>query len=77
MFKAEILKISEFFSENFQFLVVKFSIYLNMRVFVMRGRVGGLDTLYSFYATCYKGKKNKLCDFLFAVLYINYEKSLF
>ena len=26
---------SEFLSENFQFLVVKFSIYLNMRVFVM------------------------------------------
>ena len=28
-------KISEFLSENFQFLVVKFSIYLNRRVFVM------------------------------------------
>ena len=26
---------SEFLSENFQFLVVKFSIYLNRRVFVM------------------------------------------
>ena len=29
------MKISEFVSENFQFLVVKFSIYLNRRVFVM------------------------------------------
>ena len=29
-------KISEFLSENFQFLVVKFSIYLNRRVFVMK-----------------------------------------
>ena len=29
MFWAEIWKISEFLSENFQFLVVKFSIYLN------------------------------------------------
>ena len=29
------MKISEFLSENFQFLVVKFSIYLNRRVFVM------------------------------------------
>ena len=28
-------KISEFLSENFQFLEVKFSIYLNRRVFVM------------------------------------------
>ena len=37
MFWAEIWKISEFLSENFQFLVVKFSIYLNRRVFVMKG----------------------------------------
>ena len=29
------MKISEFFSENFQFLVVKFLIHLNRRVFVM------------------------------------------
>ena len=28
-------KVSEFLSENFQFLAVKFSIYLNRRVFVM------------------------------------------
>ena len=35
MFWAEIWKTSEFLSENFQFLVVKFSIYLNRRVFVM------------------------------------------
>ena len=35
MFWAEIWKISEFLSESFQFLVVKFSIYLNRRVFVM------------------------------------------
>ena len=37
MFWAEIWKISEFFiSENFQLLEVKFSIYLNRLVFVMR-----------------------------------------
>ena len=36
MFWAEIWKISEFLSENFQFLVVKFSIYLNRHVFVMK-----------------------------------------
>ena len=36
MFWAEIWKISEFLSENFLFLVVKFSIYLNRRVFIMK-----------------------------------------
>ena len=30
------MKISELLSENFQFLVVKFSIYLNRHVFVMQ-----------------------------------------
>ena len=34
MFWAEIWKISEFLSEKFHFLVVKFSIYLNRHVFV-------------------------------------------
>ena len=29
------MKISEILSENFQFLVVKFSVYLNRHVFVM------------------------------------------
>ena len=39
MFSAEIWKISEFFvSENFQFLEVKFSIYLNRRVVVKEHR---------------------------------------
>ena len=39
MFWAEIWKISEFFlPENFQFLVMTFSIYLNRRVFVMDSR---------------------------------------
>ena len=36
MFWAEIWKISEFLSENFQFLEVKFSMYLYRQVFVMR-----------------------------------------
>ena len=43
MFWAEIWKISELLSENFQFLVVKFSIYLNRRVFVM---------ITEFYCIC-------------------------
>ena len=34
-FEQKYKKISEFFSENFPFLVVKFSIYLNRRVFVI------------------------------------------
>ena len=34
-FEQEYEKISEFLSENVQFLEVKFSIYLNRRVFVM------------------------------------------
>ena len=36
MFWAETWKISHFLPDNFQFLVLKFSIYLNMRVFVMQ-----------------------------------------
>ena len=38
-FEQKYEKISEFLSENFQILVVKFSIYLNRRVFVMNGIV--------------------------------------
>ena len=34
-FWAEIWKVLKFLSENFQFLVVKFSVYLNRHVFVM------------------------------------------
>ena len=37
-------KISEFLSENFQFLVVKFSIYLNRPVFIMKR---GFDNFHS------------------------------
>ena len=35
MFFKRFKQISEFLSENFQFLAVKFSIYLNRHVFVM------------------------------------------
>ena len=34
-FEQKYEKYQKFLSENFQFLVVKFSIYLNRRVFVM------------------------------------------
>ena len=36
-FEHKYEKYQRFLSENFQFLEVKFSIYLNKRVFVMRG----------------------------------------
>ena len=39
MFWAEIWKNISFLSKNFQFLEVKFSIYLNRRVFVMRQHI--------------------------------------
>ena len=38
MFWTKIWKISEFSSENGQFLLVKFSIYLNGHVFLMIGK---------------------------------------
>ena len=41
-FEQKYEKISEFLSENFQFLVVKFSIYLNRHVFVMNSLDGTL-----------------------------------
>ena len=47
MFWAEIWKISEFLSGNFHFLVVKFSVYLNRRVFVMNLKPVVLEVQYS------------------------------
>ena len=46
MFQVEIWKISEFLSENFQFLVVKFSIHLNRHVFVISAK-----TVYPVFIT--------------------------
>ena len=40
MFLAKIWQISQFLSENFQVLVLKFSFYLNRRVFVMQNNAG-------------------------------------
>ena len=42
-------KISEFLAENFQFLVVKFSIYLNRNVFVMMFFFCFCFFLFGFY----------------------------
>ena len=43
-------QISEFISENFQFLVVKLSIYLNSLVFVMRNSgIIGVNHLFYLY----------------------------
>ena len=57
IFWAEIWKISEMLSENFHFLLVKCSVYLNRRVFVMiffrcvsfRVNMVGLSPLCSVY----------------------------
>ena len=38
MFEHKLEKYKNVSSENFQFLAVKYSIYLNRRVFVMRGK---------------------------------------
>ena len=66
MFWAETWKISEFLSENFHFLVVKFSVYLNGLVFLMfniktapliRQLLGspkdGLNWNFTAYASCH------------------------
>ena len=40
-------KMSEFLSENFQFSVVKVSIYLNRGVFVMKGKQTNISIVQS------------------------------
>ena len=53
MFWAEIWKkYQNFSSENFPFLVVKFSIYLNRRVFVMRNIAYPADSKQKQYVKC-------------------------
>ena len=62
IFCPEIRKISEFLSENFHFLVVKFSVYLNSHVFVMLrfllfSRATFVDWIdIYFYKKCLKSK---------------------
>ena len=51
MFRAEIWKISEFFIWKFSVFEVKFSIYLNRRVFVMGWGAGGGVTSYIWHST--------------------------
>ena len=47
-FEKKYEKYQNFLSENFPFLVVKFSVYLNRRVFVMRlDRLGGLSSTFT------------------------------
>ena len=68
------MKISEFLSENFQFLVVKFSIYLNRRVFFMHPIRTGLR-ITRFFKISEKGSvisrklKNKICTITKTCLY--------
>ena len=43
-FEQKCEKYQKFLSENFHFLVVKFSVYLNRHVFVMVSTKGGLNS---------------------------------
>ena len=54
-------KISEFLSENFLFLVVKFSVYLNRRVFVMflLISVGNIIIIYNSLANLFPPRAKK------------------
>ena len=52
------IKISEFLSVNFQFLEVKFSVYLNMRVFIMLKKA--LDSTKTYTQT----SKNREVSYL-------------
>ena len=64
-FEQKYKKYQSFLSQNFQFLEVKFSLYLNRRVFVMLS-LWGLHRLGSFSAIFYKG--GNLHDFLLVFL---------
>ena len=46
MFWGEIWRILQFLSENFQFLMVKFSVYLNRHVFIMTFRGGNWQNCF-------------------------------
>ena len=54
------MKLSEFLTENFQFLVMKFSLYLNRRVFV----INCLSTYTTIAIDCKRATKakNELAD---------------
>ena len=53
MFWAEIWKVSEFLSEIFQFLDVKFSIYLNRLVFVIDAMESKQEQDYQYVEKLY------------------------
>ena len=73
MFCLEILKISEFLSENFQFWEMKFSIYLNRRVFLMF-----LIGLYFVWRVCVLQVTPKLqYSFIFFILFFFFYLILF
>ena len=71
------MKISEFLSENFQFLVIKFSIYLNKRGFVMdlclcsatcqKVRLLTLRLIYNLFCIC--STFRHLCALKYLIVY--------
>ena len=68
MFRAEILKISEFLSENFHFLLVKFSVYLNRRVFVMVFSRSHIHMVLESLLMCPRGVIRKTGYLMFALM---------
>ena len=56
-FEQKYEKYKSFLSENFKFLEVKFSVYLNRRVFVMWMRVDNTGSVRRF-DSCYKRRGN-------------------
>ena len=80
---AEIWNISVFLSENFHFLVVNFSVYLNRRVFVMAYRFSYAKSINQFFFASTKKKtkkkkkkkkkKKRISFTLYVLVYIQYE----
>ena len=58
------MKISEFLSENFQFLMVKFSLYLNRRVFVISKAENYTDrSFFAIRGLLLRANKPSIYDF--------------
>ena len=72
-------KISEFLSENFQFLVVKFTIYVNRRVFVMYRMVKYVGDGLEPPQTYDEASKISFSSFkvLLRVILVSYTQALF
>ena len=69
-----------FLSENFPFLVVKFSIYLNRRVFVMGFyntdfRYNTVSCTFKALPTCKSNHRMKICDICLLFFFFSERKA--